>query len=250
MNEQFVLPNTRFWDVKGACHPKAKLKEIVDYLRDPEVDFPGHNRFDNGNAFVVLFDDMFSLQQCFARLGAELPKGYLLAGPIGTGKAMLAKAVAGEAGVPFFSCNGREFETHLCDGALRMRNLFAAAKKRSPSIIFIGEIHQIHTKTTFNQLIVELDGLKQKSGIVVIASTHVPDSLCMSLVRHGRFDRRVNVLIPDADAKLEILESLMSNVPKAYDVNLKTIADSTYEFSGADLVNLVNHAALEAARDG
>jgi ATP-dependent metalloprotease len=226
MNEEVqpsVESNTRFKDVKGAYSPKAKLKEIVEYLRDPE---------------------------CFARLGVKFPKGYLLAGPTGTGKTMLATAVAGETGVPFFSCKGHEFETHFGDGAQRMRDLFAAAKKRSPSIIFIDDIDQIHTKRTLNQLTVELDGLKQKSGIIVIAATDVPDSLDKALVEHGRFDRRVDVPKPGAYEKQVILKSLMSKVPKANDVNLKTIADSTYQFSGADLANIVNHAALEAARDG
>ncbi|GAU40853.1 hypothetical protein TSUD_111850 [Trifolium subterraneum] len=178
MNEEVkpsVESNITFRDVKGVYYPKEELKEIVEYLRDPE---------------------------CFAHLGAKVPNGYLLAGPTSTVKTMLVSAVAGEAGVPFFSCNGREFETHFSDGARRMRDLFAAAKKRSPSIIFIDEIDQIHTKRTFNQLIVELDGLNQKSGIIVIAATHAPDSLYKALVKHGRFDRRVDVLTPDAYKKL------------------------------------------------
>ncbi|PNY01685.1 ATP-dependent zinc metalloprotease ftsh mitochondrial-like, partial [Trifolium pratense] len=226
MNEEvkpIVESNITFKDVIGAYYPKKELKEIVEYLRDPE---------------------------CCARLGKMIPKGYLLAGPTGTGKTMLARAVAGEAGVPFFSCNGREFETYFGDGAQRMRDLFAAAKKRSPSIIFIDEIDQIYTKRTFDQLLVELDGSNQNDCIFVIAATDVPDSLHMSLVKNGRFDRCVDVLKPNSDEKLEILESLMSKVPKANDVSLDMIAIYTDQFSGADLANMVNLAALEAARDG
>ncbi|MCI20566.1 ATP-dependent zinc metalloprotease FTSH 4 mitochondrial-like, partial [Trifolium medium] len=128
--------------------------------------------------------------------------------------------------------------------------LFAAAKKWSPSIIFIDEIDQIYTKRTFDQLLVELDGSKQNDCIFVIAATHVPDSLHTSLVKNGRFDRRVDVLKPNIDEKQQILKSLMSKVPKADDVNLNIIAIYTDQFSGADLANMVNHAALEAARDG
>ncbi|GAU40854.1 hypothetical protein TSUD_111860 [Trifolium subterraneum] len=227
MNEQVqpsVESNITFKDVKGAYYPKSVLKEIVDYLRDPE--------------------------SC-ARLGAMLPKGYLLAGPTGTGKTMLARAVAGEAGVPFFSCNGREFETYFGDGgARRMMDIFASAKKWSPSIIFIDEIDQIYTKRTFGQLLIELDGSKQNDCIFVIAATHVPDSLHTSLVKNGRIDRRVDVPKPDENEKLLILESLMSKVPKADDVNLDLIAVYTHQFSAADLANMVNNAALKAARDG
>ncbi|PNY00191.1 ATP-dependent zinc metalloprotease ftsh mitochondrial-like, partial [Trifolium pratense] len=191
MNEDVqpnVESNITFRDVKGAYYPKAKLKEIVDYLRDPK---------------------------CFAHLGAKVPKGYLLAGPTGSVKTMLASAVAGEAGVPFFSCNGRELETHFGDGPRRMRDLFAAAKKQSRSIIFIDEIDQIHTRMAFNQLIVELDGLKQKSGIIVIAATHVPDSLDKALVKHGRFDRHVDVLKPDAYKKQHEMQHDMQDLLKS-----------------------------------
>ncbi|MCH84909.1 ATP-dependent zinc metalloprotease FTSH 4 mitochondrial-like [Trifolium medium] len=184
MNEEvqpIVVSNTTFKDLKGAYYPKAELKEIADYLRDPER---------------------------FACLGAELPKGYLLVGPIGISKIKFANAIAIEAGVPFFSCNGREFETHLGDGARRMRNLFAAAKKQLQSIIFIDEIDKIHTKMTFNQLILELDGLKQKSGITVIAAASVPDSLDKALLKHGRFDRRVDFLKPDEYEHQKFLRSI------------------------------------------
>jgi ATP-dependent Zn protease len=161
------------------------------------------------NAFIILLDDMYPLQQCFARLGAELPKGYLLAGPIGTSKIRLAYAIAREAGVPFFSCNGRDFETHLGYGARRMKDLFVAAKKQSRSIIFIDEIDKIHTKMTINQLIVELDGLKQKSGIIVIAAACVPDSLDKALLKQGRFDRRADFLKPDEYANRQLLYALL-----------------------------------------
>ncbi|MCH93815.1 ATP-dependent zinc metalloprotease FTSH 4 mitochondrial-like, partial [Trifolium medium] len=153
--------------------------------------------------------DMFPLQQYFARLGAELPKGYLLVGPVGTSKNLLASAIAREAGVALFSCNGLEFETHLGDGARRMRDLFAAAKKQSRSIIFIDEIDKIHTKMTFNQLIVELDGLKQKSGIIVIAAASVRDSLDKALLKHGRFDRCADFLKPDEYAEEQRWKSIL-----------------------------------------
>ena len=226
---------TTFADVAGADEEKEELREIVEFLKDPKK-----------------YND----------LGARIPKGVLLVGPPGTGKTLLARAVAGEAGVPFFSISGSDFvEMFVGVGASRVRDLFEQAKKNSPCIIFIDEIDAVgrqrgaglggghdEREQTLNQLLVEMDGFGANEGVIMIAATNRPDILDPALMRPGRFDRQVMVGRPDIKGREEILKVHAKGKPLAPDVELKTIAKSTAGFTGADLENLLNEAALLAAR--
>ncbi len=227
--------NVRFSDVAGAEEEKAELVEIVEFLRDPRK---------------------------FTELGARIPSGVLLEGPPGTGKTLLAKAVAGEAGVPFYSISGSEFvEMFVGVGASRVRDLFEEAKKNSPSIIFIDEIDAVGRKRgtgqgggndereqTLNQLLVEMDGFTGKEGVIVMAATNRSDVLDKALLRPGRFDRRILIGMPDVREREAILRVHAKDKPLSSEVDLKAVAKTTPGFSGADLENLLNEAALVAAR--
>ena len=226
-----------FEDVAGVDEAKDDLQEIVEFLRDP---------------------------QKFQRLGGRIPRGALLVGPPGTGKTLLARAIAGEANVPFFTISGSDFvEMFVGVGASRVRDMFEQAKKNAPCIIFIDEIDAVgrhrgaglgggndEREQTLNQLLVEMDGFEANEGIIIIAATNRPDVLDPALLRPGRFDRQVVVPRPDIEGRQKILEVHMKKVPLAPDVDARTIARGTPGFSGADLANLVNEAALLAARMG
>ena len=225
----------RFTDVAGADEEKQELIEVVDFLKDPRK---------------------------FTAIGAKIPKGVLLVGPPGTGKTLLARAVAGEAGVPFFSISGSDFvEMFVGVGASRVRDLFENAKKNAPCIIFIDEIDAVgrqrgagvggghdEREQTLNQLLVEMDGFGDNEGIIIIAATNRPDILDPALLRPGRFDRQITVDRPDLKGREAVLKVHARNKPLDEDVDLKTVAMRTPGFSGADLENLLNEAALVAAR--
>src|SRR2546429_346790 len=228
-------PKVTFADVAGCDEAKQELEEIIDFLKDP---------------------------QKFQRLGGRLPKGALLVGPPGTGKTLLAKAVAGEAGRPFFSMSGSDFvEMFVGVGASRVRDLFEQGKAHAPCIIFIDEIDAVgrhrgaglggghdEREQTLNQLLVEMDGFESNDGVILLAATNRPDILDPALLRPGRFDRQITVDRPDVRGRAEILKVHTKKVPLAKDVNLEVISRGTPGFSGADLANLVNEAALLAAR--
>ncbi len=241
----FMKPNTKlgpdhdrktFEDVAGAQEAKEDLREIIEFLKNP---------------------------QKFQKLGAHIPKGVLLIGPPGTGKTLLAKAVAGEANVPFFSMSGSEFvEMFVGVGAGRVRNLFEDAKKDSPCIIFIDELDAVgrrrgtgiggghdEREQTLNQLLVEMDGFETNKGVIIIAATNRPDVLDPALLRPGRFDRRVVVDRPDVNGRFQILLVHTKNIPTEDSVDLKILARGTSGFSGADLANVVNEAALLAGKE-
>jgi len=226
-----------FNDVAGIDEAKEELEEIVEFLRDP---------------------------QKFSRLGGKIPKGALLVGPPGTGKTLLARAIAGEAGVPFFTISGSDFvEMFVGVGASRVRDMFEQAKKNAPCIVFIDEIDAVgrhrgagygggndEREQTLNQLLVEMDGFEANEGVIIIAATNRPDVLDPALLRPGRFDRQVQVTNPDIKGREKILAVHARRVPLSADVDLRIIARGCPGFSGADLANLVNEAALMAARTG
>ena len=228
-------PTVTFKDVAGNEEAKQELQEVVEFLKEP---------------------------QKFASLGARIPKGVLLVGPPGTGKTLMAKAVSGEAGVPFFSISGSEFvEMFVGVGASRVRDLFEQAKKNSPCIIFVDEIDAVgrhrgaglggshdEREQTLNQILVEMDGFDTDTNIIIIAATNRPDILDPALLRPGRFDRRVTMDTPDMRGRRAILDVHVRGKPLAADVDLDVIAKQTPGFAGADLENLVNEAAILAAR--
>ena len=226
-----------FRDVAGADEEKADLEEIVDFLKEPRK---------------------------YMALGARIPKGVLLVGPPGTGKTLIAKAVAGEAGVPFFSISGSDFvELYVGVGASRVRDLFDQAKKHAPAIVFIDEIDAVgrqrgaglggghdEREQTLNQLLVEMDGFGNNAGVIVMAATNRADILDPALLRPGRFDRQIYIGVPDIKGRVEILKVHARKKPFEDDVSFDAIARSTVGFTGADLENLLNEAALLAARQG
>jgi cell division protease FtsH len=227
--------HTRYDDIAGLQNAKADLQEVIDYLQAPEK---------------------------YKRLGAKIPKGILLMGPPGTGKTMLAKATAGEAGVPFFSITGSEFvEMYVGVGASRVRDMFTQARAMAPALIFIDEIDSVgrarsgkfgqnndEREQTLNQILAEMDGFKEEETVVVLAATNRPDILDAALLRPGRFDRKVVLDLPQKVARQAILHVHARDMPIDADVNFEGLAQATVGFSGADLANLVNEAALQAAR--
>ena len=231
------LPKVKFLDVAGCVEAKEELEEIILYLKSPKK---------------------------FQKLGGKIPKGVLLIGPPGTGKTLLARAVAGEASVPFLSISGAEFvEMFVGVGASRVRDMFEQAKRKAPCIVFIDEIDAVgrhrgaglggghdEREQTLNQLLVEMDGFEQNEGVIIIAATNRPDVLDPALLRPGRFDRQIIVPLPDIRGREQILKVHMKKVPLGEDVDPSLIARGTPGFSGADLANLVNEAALYAARSG
>ena len=232
-----IQKKVTFKDVAGVEEAKEELREIIEFLKDP---------------------------QKFQKLGGRIPKGVILVGAPGTGKTLLARAVAGEANVPFFSISGSDFvEMFVGVGASRVRDLFDQGKKHAPCLIFIDEIDAVgrqrgaglggghdEREQTLNQLLVEMDGFDSNEGIILIAATNRPDILDMALLRPGRFDRRIVVNMPDIKGREDILKVHIKSIPLAKDVDLKVLARSTPGFSGADLANLVNEAALVGARHG
>jgi len=232
-----IQKKVTFKDVAGVKEAKEELQEIIEFLKDPKK---------------------------FQKLGGRIPKGVILVGAPGTGKTLLARAVAGEADVPFFSISGSDFvEMFVGVGASRVRDLFDQGKKQAPCLIFIDEIDAVgrqrgaglggghdEREQTLNQLLVEMDGFDSNEGVILIAATNRPDILDTALLRPGRFDRRVVVNMPDARGREEILRVHVKNIPLDKEVNLKVLARSTPGFSGADLANLVNEAALLGARHG
>ena len=223
----------RFSDVHGCDEAKEELQEIVEFLKNPDK---------------------------FSTLGGKLPKGILLTGPPGTGKTLLARAIAGEAGVPFFFMSGAEFdEIYVGVGAKRVRDLFTTARSKAPAIIFIDELDAIggkrnerdpaYVKQSLNQLLTELDGFSQETGIIIVAATNFPQLLDKALTRPGRFDRNVAVPLPDVRGRMQILKHHMKNIQISTDVDESAIARGTTGFSGAELENLVNQAAVRASRN-